>query len=168
MHRAAAGTLLFGYGAIVLLVSLWPTPMDRGYLPTINSALRFLHARGLPEAFDYTLLEFSANIAFYVPIGFLVAFLLSSRFAWVALLVCPLLSVSLESVQGAVVDDRFATLSDVIANLLGALLGWLVAALLRHLAHWRDRHLLARSMGPRATERLHPASAGAPPAESRL
>ena len=99
----------------------------------------------MPDWFGYAALEFSANIALFVPLGFLIFFLLPRSRWWLALLVCPALSIVIEVIQGLALSQRFATVSDVVANTLGGLVGALVALALRRVVNARDRRLLARS-----------------------
>jgi len=58
-----------------------------------------------------------------LPAGFLVALLLPARRWWLALLICPAISIGIELTQAIFLSARFATVNDVIANSLGAVLG---------------------------------------------
>ncbi|CAN5191979.1 hypothetical protein BH09ACT6_BH09ACT6_20250 [soil metagenome] len=140
------GFLLLIYGSIVIMATMWPTPLDRGYEQSIERVLDVLHRNGVPRWFDYSTLEFSANIALFVPVGFLVALLLPFGFWWLALLICPALSVAIELTQGLFLAARFATLSDVSANSIGAVLGVLAAIILRALVRQRDQKVVARAL----------------------
>jgi len=123
--QLAAG-ILIAYAIAMLVVTLWPTPVDRGFEPTISRMLGVLHRNGLPTWFGYNKLEFSANIAMFVPAGFLVAMLLPARRWWLALLLVPAVSLGIELTQALFLASRFATFNDVIANSLGAVIGTLV------------------------------------------
>lgn len=57
----------------VLIITLWPTPVDQGYSGTIAGVLEALHQLGVPETFGYRALEFTANIVMFVPVGFFTA-----------------------------------------------------------------------------------------------
>ena len=145
--RVATGTvLLLAYGLIVLLATMWPTPLDQGYEESIDRLLRVLHRNGIPEWFGYSKLEFSANILMFVPIGFLIALLLPWRVWWLALLLVPAFSVGIELLQGAVLAARFSTPVDVVANSLGGIAGVIVAGLLRLSVYRRDRLVVARAL----------------------
>ena len=128
---------------VVLLATMWPAPIDAGFSSTITRFLDVLHRNGIPEWFGYNKLEFSANILMFLPLGFLVTMILPAKTWWLALLMCPLLSVSIELTQGALLAARFATVSDVIANSSGALLGILFAVILRAFIYQRDQKLIA-------------------------
>ena len=138
----AAGLLAL-YGAVVALVVFWPTPVDRDYQGAIIRVLEVLHRYGIPEWFGYRALEFSANVAMFVPLGFLVFFALPRRLSWWALAICPAASVAIEVTQGLVLAQRFATVSDLVANSVGAVIGVCVAASLRAAINRRDQRMLA-------------------------
>lgn len=76
-----------------------------------------------------TVLEFLANIALFVPIGLLLPLAWPRLRLWHVVLIGALLSGLIESVQGFM-PSRFPTVSDVIANSLGALVGGVIAVLL--------------------------------------
>ena len=130
---------------VVLLATMWPTPLDRGFESSIDRFLEVLHRNGVPQWFGYNKLEFSANIVMFTPIGFLVAMLLPSRVWWLALILCPGLSVGIELTQGALLSARFATVNDVIANSTGAIIGIILALALRSIVFARDEKVLARA-----------------------
>ncbi|MGV8883937.1 MAG: VanZ family protein [Rhodoglobus sp.] len=135
--------------AIILLATMWPTPLDQGYQGAINKVMAVLHRNGVPKWFGYNKLEFSANIAMFIPLGFLVALLLPQKVWWLALLLCPGLSVAIELIQGAVLDARVSSALDVLANSLGALIGILVAVAIRALVYQRDQKVIARALWER-------------------
>jgi len=129
---------------VVLLATMWPAPLDRGYESSIAKFLDVLHRYGVPLWFGYNKLEFLANIVMFFPLGFLLTLLLPKGSWWVALLICPAMSVGIELVQAAALSDRFATVNDVVANSIGALFGILVALCIRAVVHARDQKLIAR------------------------
>lgn len=131
---------------VVLFATLWPTPLDQGYSESINRVLDVLHRNGVPDWFGYGKLEFSANIAMFVPLGFLLTLLLPQRVWWLALLICPMLSVGIEITQAQLLTARFATVNDVIANSTGALLGIIAAVAVRGFVHSRDEVVIARAI----------------------
>lgn len=134
------------YGGVVLLATMWPTPLDQGYGASIEKLLSVLHRTGVPEWFGYNKLEFSANVLMFVPLGFLVAMILPTRVWWLALILCPALSVAIELTQGAVLSARFSSPGDVVANSIGAIVGTFFAVLLRAIIHHRDEKLIARAL----------------------
>ena len=125
---------------------MWPTALDSGFESSITRLLDVLHRNGVPEWFGYSKLEFTANIGMFVPLGFLVSLLLPVRVWWLSLIICPAISVAIELVQGAVLAGRFATVSDVIANSIGGLVGAFVALVIRAVVHRRDEKVIARAI----------------------
>jgi len=142
---AVAAVLVALYGTGVAFAVFWPTPIDRDIKGSISRLLDLLHGYGVPDWLGYVVLEFSANIAMFIPLGFLIFFVLPRSRWWLALLICPALSITIEVVQGVALSQRFATVSDVIANTLGGIIGVLLALGLRRLVNARDRRLLARN-----------------------
>jgi len=134
---------LSGYAAIVLMATLWPTPLDQGYQASIDRLFTVLYRNGVPLWFGYNKLEFSANILMFIPLGFLVALLLPARIWWLALLICPGMSVAIELTQALALSARFATVTDVISNSLGAVIGILIAVVLRAIVYERDQKVIA-------------------------
>jgi glycopeptide antibiotics resistance protein len=132
--------------AAIGIATMWPTPLDKGFESSVTRVLEILHRNGVPEWFGYTRLEFSANVAMFVPLGFLVAILLSNRFWWIAILLCPALSAAIEWTQLMFLAARFATVLDVVANSLGALIGIVGAQGLRYIVHRRDDAVVARAL----------------------
>ena len=142
--RLLCGILLLFYVGVVLTVTMWPTQPDPSFQSAVTRLLDILHRYGVPEWFGVTKLEFSANIAMFVPLGFLLTLTLPQRAWWVALLLLPSFSGAIELTQGQWLTARFATWSDVIANTLGGWIGLILAALVRAVVHTRDRLLIAQ------------------------
>jgi len=142
--------LLVLYTSFVLMVVLWPTPVDRDYQSSITRLLEVLHRHGVPGWFGYNKLEFGANIAMFVPVGFLVSLVLPARVWWLVLLICPAFSGLIELTQGVFLEERVSSLLDVLANSAGGLVGAIVAVVLRTLIHARDEKVIARAIWERA------------------
>lgn len=142
IRLALCGALLLLYVLIVLTATMWPTPLDQNYASAIERVLSVLHRHGLPEWFGYSKLEFSANIAMFVPMGFLLSLTLPQRAWWSVVLLAPAFSGGIELTQGAFLEQRFASVLDVVANTMGGYLGAVLAHALRALVHARDRLLL--------------------------
>jgi VanZ family protein len=127
--RQITTVLLILYGLAVLFVVAWPTPVDDSSRGLIFRVLRVLHRNGVPEFVNYNVIEFTANIAMFVPLGLLFALLFGPRWWWAAILACVGLSASIELYQYLLLPDRYATLRDVIANSTGGTLGAVLALL---------------------------------------
>jgi VanZ family protein len=127
VHRRRVRTLALGallvYLVAAALVAFWPVPVDSG-------ASGFLEQlqRAVPWA-TYRRVEFGANVLFFVPLGWLLSILLDrSRY-----LVLPLgivTTVAIEAIQGELLDQRTASIHDVVANTTGTCIGMLIAAVL--------------------------------------
>ena len=143
---AVCGALLALYLAVVLVILLWPTQPQQSLASALNRLVGFLHNSGIPAWFDLPALEFTANIAMFVPLGFLVALALPQRAFWWGLLLLPAFSGVLEFSQGFLIPQRLGTLSDVRANTIGGYLGMALAAGLRAVVHLRDRLVVAHAL----------------------
>lgn len=126
------------YLVVVLVVTLWPTTIDSGLSPYIDRLLAKLWSKGVPTFVDYGFIEFAANIAFFVPVGFLLGVLCPYRLWWLAVVGGGLLSVTVETAQGVFLSGRVSSAADVVANTTGAVIGCLVAVALRMLILHRD------------------------------
>jgi hypothetical protein len=112
-RRAALG--LVAYGAVLAVVGLWPTPVDR----PLGALDRF----GVRPIDAYGVLEFTANVAFFVTPALLLVLVVGLRRWWLGPLAGLLCSVAIELAQHALLPARLGTVNDVIANTLGALIG---------------------------------------------
>ncbi len=134
-----AAWLLAAYSFLVALVVFTPSPVDKPLRSDLDRILQELHERGLPSFIGYGDVEFLANVAMFVPIGFLAAIALPQK-AWPLLLVIgPALSAAIETIQRVVLPERYATLQDIVANGSGAVAGAIIAVVLRLLISHRDR-----------------------------
>jgi glycopeptide antibiotics resistance protein len=114
-----------------LVVGLWPTPVDGGLRRQIAEALASLHGDGIPSGFGYNALEFSANIAFFVPIGVLICLLLPRRIQLLAIPIGALLSCAIELSQLLFLPARFASWNDILANTTGTIIGVVIVMIVR-------------------------------------
>jgi VanZ family protein len=122
---AIAGLVLL---ACVLVVGLLPTRVDGGVEVQVRAFVDALRAAGAPLWVDYDLIDFLANIAFFVPVGLIAALLLPHRLWWLAIPIGAALSGALELGQALFLPQRYASITDVIANTIGAALGALIGA----------------------------------------
>lgn len=104
--------------------------MDRGGAGALRRALNFLHEHGLPTFVTYSVVEFSANILMFVPLGLFWFLLTPPRLRWWAPAVGFALSTLIEATQFLLIPQRFATPYDVVANTLGTLMGTITAWIL--------------------------------------
>jgi glycopeptide antibiotics resistance protein len=96
------------------------------FSPADDSGTGFLDQLGelLGEP-AYVALEFTANIAMFVPFGVLVRIAFTRVPWWVVLLLGLATTVTIELVQ-TTLPSRYSTVSDVVANTLGTAAGLLV------------------------------------------
>ena len=122
MRRPAAIALAI-YGTLVAIVGFFPTPVDRSASPLLRSALAALHRWGVPDWFDYDVVEFTANIALFVTFGVLAVLAFGRRRAWLAVLAGAAASATIEICQWLLLPARFPTGLDVLANTIGTVIG---------------------------------------------
>lgn len=132
MTRSSRIVLLAIVGAAVLAgalaIGLLPTRVDGGVERPIRAFIDSLQAAGAPAWVNYDLVDFVANIGFFVPIGLIAALLLPWRLWWLAIPIGAALSGALELGQALFLPQRYASLTDILANTLGAVVGALIAA----------------------------------------
>jgi len=125
--RRAAWWLTGGYLLTLVLIALWPSPVDRPAQGAINALLARLHAHGVPDWVSYALVESAANVVLFLPVGLLGVVLLGSARWWLAVVAGFAASCVIELSQLVFLPARVATLADVVANTAGAFLGALLA-----------------------------------------
>nr|WP_245166983.1 VanZ family protein [Curtobacterium flaccumfaciens] len=84
----------------------------------------------MPERIDYATVESLANVVYFVPLGLLVVLLAGARWWWAAIAAGLVVSTCIETGQALFLPARTATIDDVVANGVGALLGAVVGVLL--------------------------------------
>lgn len=115
--------LVLVYGASLALIALWPTYVDVPARPMLDSITAEW------PLLTYARIEFIANVMLFVPFGFLFTLILR-RGHYVVLPAALVASVAVEACQ-ALIDERVSSLLDVVANVTGACVGILFAALIR-------------------------------------
>lgn len=138
LRRISVGVLL-AFLVIVALITLTPGPPDPDGQRELVRWLAQAHRGGFPLWITYDLIEFSANVVMFLPLGLFAALALPSGRRWLAMPIGMLLSVGIESAQAAGLPGRFASVSDVVANTSGAILGYLLARLVLWLLRRRPR-----------------------------
>jgi VanZ family protein len=118
---------LIVYGLACLVIWVWPTSVDAPIDDLLDSVLRHLWQLGVPDFFDYSFVEFSANVLVSVPLGFAGVLLLPPKRWWVSVVIWTALSTAIESFQTLFLPGREGDIRDVIAAFIGAALGTLIA-----------------------------------------
>ncbi|WEK62324.1 MAG: VanZ family protein [Candidatus Microbacterium colombiense] len=99
---------------------------------------------GIALSTSYTLFEFLANIALFVPFGLLVAAAWPRTSPWLIILFGYATSATIELVQ-SLLPSRFPTISDVIANTIGTVIGCLALHAVLQMSH-AGRRIRASSL----------------------
>ena len=144
--------LILLYLVFVLLVTLWPTTVDKPIDPYLIKFLDTLHQHGVPDFVNYNFVEFTANVLFFVPVGFFGGLLMPYRLQWLAVVLGGVLSCGIELSQKLFLPGRVASLGDVLANTSGAVVGCVVAALVRAAIKHRDQLVIQDVLAGRIAE----------------
>jgi glycopeptide antibiotics resistance protein len=130
--------LTLGYLGLVGWITLGPQPLDTHDQRLLARILSLLGNHEATKWVTYNLVEFSANVAMFVPLGVFFLLLLGRKRAWLAMLLGVILTVGIETAQifiaGRVSDPR-----DVLANSAGALIGVIAALIVTTPAAMRAR-----------------------------
>lgn len=128
--------LYIGFGVAVVAS---PGPVDAPFSTQISDALTWAHAGVLPSWFGYPQLEATANIMFFIPVGFLLAASLPPRLWWVAPAGGAAASMTAELGQLLFLHNRFPSLQDVAMNASGAIIGTVLMVTIRAFWGWSAR-----------------------------
>ena len=120
-------TVLVAMVAPLALIAFWPTPVDRPLSGQLAAVLAFLHRHGVPSWLDYNFVEAAANLVLFVPVGFVAALAFPSKRWWQIGAFGVLVSGCIELGQLLFLEDRLASLSDIVTNTSGAVIGALLA-----------------------------------------
>ena len=132
--------ILGAYVALLAVVGFFPSPVDRPIDAPLSRIIQWCGQHGL-GFISYAHVEFGANIALFVPLGMLIAMLFGPRRWWRAPVICFVATVIIELGQRVLLPQRVASISDVIANTIGGILGTLVAVAIIATAA-RNRHAI--------------------------
>ena len=119
--------LTVAYFVVVAAIGFWRSPVDAPIDGTISAWLFRLHRLGVPLWVNYHLIEFAANVVFFIPIGLLVALLMPLKRWYLAIAVGVLTSCTIELGQLLLLPARYASWGDIAANSFGAVLGTALA-----------------------------------------
>ncbi len=133
-----AAIALVVYGLLVIAATLTPVAPDRPISGLLRRLISAAHNHGVPRFIDYGLIEFTANIAMFIPLTLIVAWLLPRHLWWAAAIVGSWSSFAIESAQHFLLPGRFASVLDILSNSLGSLLGALIARAVRSAVVHRD------------------------------
>lgn len=123
------------YTIALVLIGLWPQPVDSGAGPLLRWITDHV------PLMTYERIEFGSNILLFVPGGVGLALLLP-RMRYLVVPIALIASVAIESVQAVLLTDRTPSIHDVIANVTGACVGLVGAVVFQEIR--RRRGLVAR------------------------
>jgi len=104
------------YAIALAAVAFWPVPVDSGMgglLAAISAAVPWL---------SYAVIEVTANVVLFVPLGTLLAMVLPRR-RWLVVPIAAVVTVLIELAQAIFLAQRTPSLRDILANTLGAVIG---------------------------------------------
>ncbi|WP_426763939.1 VanZ family protein [Pseudarthrobacter sp. 1G09] len=110
------------------LIAFWPTPVDRPVQGLLADTLSFLHDHGIPCWFNYQFVEAAANVMLFIPVGFVSALSFPEKRWWQIGALGLLVSGCIELGQLIFLHDRFASPTDILTNMSGAIIGALLSA----------------------------------------
>lgn len=95
-------------------------------------------------ALTHARLEFVANVLLFVPLGFFMTLITRQRF--VVLPIAVVCAVGIEFTQDVFLDARIGSMRDVVANIAGACVGMILAAIARGIRRaWTGRRRRRRN-----------------------
>ena len=127
--RRIAALAAVAYAGALALIAFWPTPVDKPIERPIRRAVDWSQTHGA-EVVTYPFIESMANVALFIPVGFLLVLILGARRWWLSLLLGAALSTAIELGQHYFLSARFSTIHDVYANTTGTIVGILAGLLL--------------------------------------
>ena len=102
-------------------VTLWPELGPDDGFDLVRTILAWLNSHGI--GLTYSVTEFLANIALFVPFGILVSLLWPRRSAWTVIALGLATSCAIELTQLLFLPHRVSDVRDLVANTLGTALG---------------------------------------------
>lgn len=109
-------------------VAFWPTPVDQPVQGQLAAILHFLQRHGFPRWFNYNFVEAAANVALFIPVGFVSSLAFPDKIWWRISAFGLTISCGMELGQLLFLHNRFATPQDIVTNASGAVIGALLAA----------------------------------------
>ena len=122
-------TATLAYLGVVALITLGPQPGGSLFRLLANAAMAVAWRIDPDSRFSYSDLEFTANIAMFLPVGVLLVLILGPRRWWLAIGFGILLTIGIEAAQ-SVIPSRVSDARDLVANSAGAIIGALLGVVL--------------------------------------
>ncbi len=116
------------YATALALIGLWPEPVDSGAGPLLRAITR------VTPIVTYPRIEFGSNILLFIPLGALLALILTNRSLVIPIALVT--TVAIESAQALMLERRTPSVLDIVANVTGACIGLLIVV---GVEWWRRR-----------------------------
>lgn len=111
------------------LIAFWPSPVDAPVRGQLSDILQFLQRHGIAAWFTYQIVEATANVVLFLPVGFMASLAYPEKRWWQIMALGLVMSSSIELGQLLFLHNRFASPSDLVTNTGGAVIGCLLALL---------------------------------------
>ncbi|PCC18243.1 VanZ family protein [Brevibacterium aurantiacum] len=123
--------LLILYTLFIGLMTLTPYQLDVSPGGPIGKLLEFFAAHRLTAWLTYTRVELLANVAMFIPFGFLLALHLGRRRWWLGWVAGAAFTCIIEGTQATLLSPtRYGTISDLVTNTIGAGVGAVLGLIL--------------------------------------
>jgi len=122
LRQPILAVVTFLYLLLVGWLTLGPQPLDASGRGFLHQLIRYISGDNKLDWITYALVEFTANIVLFIPVGVLFALMLGWRRWWLALILGVALTVSIEVAQ-LVLPDRVTDPRDVVSNSIGSTIG---------------------------------------------
>jgi len=122
LRQPILAVVTFCYLLLVGWLTLGPQPLDASGRGFLHRLIRFISGDNTLDWITYALVEFTANIALFIPVGVLFVLMLGRRRWWLAVILGIALTVSIEAAQ-LVLPDRVTDPRDVVSNSIGSTIG---------------------------------------------
>ena len=142
MARRVLALVTAVYLLAVAWITLNPFPPDPHRNGLLTSLLALFAETPLLTWVDYDVVEFSANVLMFVPMGALLTLLLGRERWWLALALGVMATLTIEFVQ-LFLPARFSDARDLLANTLGTLVGIAIVLVVTAAAAARGRRTAA-------------------------
>ncbi|MFE4950240.1 VanZ family protein [Leifsonia sp. NPDC056665] len=129
MLRRVLLAVTAAYLLVVAWITLNPAPADPHRNPLLEGLLATFASTPLLTWIDYDVVEFTANVLLFVPVGLLFAVLLGRGRWWLAFALGVAMTLTIEFVQ-LFLPARVSDARDLLANTLGTLIGIGIAAVI--------------------------------------
>lgn len=129
------------------LVAFWPSPVDKPVQGQLAGFLIVIHSLGIPSWVNYSVIEATANVILFVPVGVVASSAFPTKHLRQLGAFGLMISGCMELGQQLFLDERVASPLDLVTNTAGCVIGVLAArAGVRELKSRQARRQLALSL----------------------